>query len=132
MGWSLREFLNKAPWAGWVTAGIVFLAAAFLFFRGQRSDDPYNPDRMREMVTIRFTDTGEEITMPRGTMDKQLRHQGAHLDPSKGIINPKTGQATGFLFDKKEWDAMIARINNEKEQARKGSALSGAKPPEKK
>jgi hypothetical protein len=124
---SVREFMNKAPWAGWVVAGVLLLAAVYMFMRGQTGTDPYSPERMTEMVTIRFTDTGDEITMPRGTMDKQLRHQGEKLDPSKGIINPKTGQPTGFLFNKEEWEEMVARINSEKEQARKGSALGGAK-----
>jgi hypothetical protein len=129
---SVREFLNKAPWAGWATAGILLLAAVFLFFRGQRNTDPYSPERMKEMVTIRFSDTGDEITMPRGTMDKQLRHQGATLDPGKGLINPKTGQPTGFLFDKEEWEAMVARINTEKAEAKKNNPFSGGKAPEKK
>ena len=129
---TIREFLNKAPWAGWAVAGALLLASAFLFFRGQRGTDPYSPERMQEMVTIRFTDTGEEVTMPRGAMDKQLRYQGEKLDPSKGIINPKTGQPTGFLFDKEEWEEMVARINAEKEQFRNRSALSKSKTPEKK
>ena len=129
---SVRELLNKAPWAGWAVAGVLLLAAVFLFIRGQRSNDPYSPDRMQEMVTIRYSDTGDEVTMPRGRMDKQLRDQGATLDPSKGLINPKTGQPTGFLFDKEEWEGMIARINAEKAEAKKSNPFSGGKAPEKK
>jgi hypothetical protein len=123
----LREFFNKTPWAGWAVAGLLLATSAFLLVRGQKSSDPYNPERMREMVTIRFADTGDEVTMPRGAMDKELRRQGDKLDPSKGLINPKTGQPTGFLFDKEEWDAMVTRINAEKESFRKGSAIQPAK-----
>jgi hypothetical protein len=70
------------------------------------------------MVTIRFTDTEDEMTIPRGRLDKELRRQGDHLDPSQGYINPKTNKPTGFLFDKAEWEAMIARINKDKEEAK--------------
>lgn len=125
----VREFLNKKPWIGWALA-LVFLAIGAYFFYRSRSagPDPYNPARMTEMVTIRFTDTEDEITMPRGRLDKELRRQGDHLDPSQGYINPKTGKPTGFLFNKTEWDEMIARINKEKEEAKAhpGSAFSSA------
>jgi hypothetical protein len=125
----VREFLNKKPWIGWVLA-IVFLGVSTYFFYRSRSSgvDPYSPSRMTEMVTIRFTDTEDEITIPRGRLDKELRQQADHLDPSKGYINPKTGKPTGFLFNKPEWDEMIARINKEREEAKAhpGSAFSSA------
>ena len=134
MGGGIREFINKSPWMGWAFAALLLGATVFFFLRSRSGgSDPYSPARMTEMVTIRFTDTDDEITMPRGTMDKELRRQGDKLDPTKGITNPKTGKPTGFLFDKEEWDAMIARINKEKEEAKKhpsgafGPASSGKK-----
>jgi hypothetical protein len=125
----IRETMNKKPWIGWVVALFLLGVAVFFFFRSRSAGaDPYSPARMTEMVTIRFTDTDDEITIPRGRLDKELRRQGEHLDPSQGYINPKTGKPTGFLFDKKEWDDMIARINKEKEEAKlhPNSAFSAA------
>lgn len=118
---SIREFINKKPWIGWIVAGLLLVGSVLYFLRTQRGTDPYSPDRMTEMVTIRFTDTNEEIEMTRGQMDKELRRRGDKIDPAQGIINPKTGQPTGFLFNKSEWEQMIARINREKEQIRSSS-----------
>jgi hypothetical protein len=116
----VRTFLNKSPWIGWVFAGLLLCASIFFYFRSRSAGaDPYSPQRMTEMVTIRFTDDDSEITMPRGRLDKQLRQSGDHLDPTIGITNPKTGKPTGFLVAKDDWDAMIARINKEKEEAKK-------------
>ncbi|CAG0958478.1 hypothetical protein PHYC_00597 [Phycisphaerales bacterium] len=120
----VRQFVNEKPWIGWLVAGLLLLGSVFYFLRTQRGTDPYSPDRMTEMVTIRFTDTNDEIEMSRGHMDRELRRRGDKIDPSQGIINPKTGQPTGFLFNKSEWEEMIARINREKEEIR---ATSGGK-----
>jgi len=111
---SIREFLNKSPWLGWVLAGILLAVSIFMLVKGQGGTDPYNP-----------------ITMTRGQMDKELRRKGVKLDVSEGITNPKTGKPTGFLFNKTEWDEMIARINQEKEDAKrnKGAIVPAGKAP---
>lgn len=126
----LRDMMNKSPWVGWATAGVLLLGSIFMFVRGGRGSDPYSPDRMKESVTIKFTDTGDEITMTRGQLDREMRRSADKLDAGKGIINPKTGQPTGFPFDKDEWDQMISRINEEKQEFKKApvAAGSGAKP----
>ncbi len=130
---NLREFMNKKPWVGWLVAVVFLGASVFFFIRSRSSQDPYSPNRMTEMLTVHFTDTDEEITIPRGRLDKELRAQNNPLDPSKGITNPKTGKPTGFLVDKEEWDAWVARINKEKAEAKQhpsgafGPASSGKK-----
>jgi hypothetical protein len=125
---SVREFLNKSPWIGWALALVLLGASIFFFIRSQRSSDPYSPDHMKQMVTIRFTDTEDEITIPLGRLDKELRQRGDHLDPSVGYINPKTNKPTGFLVAKQEWDEIIARINKEKAEAKNKPASSAFTP----
>lgn len=115
---AIRQFLKNSPWAGWAFAGLILVAAIYIYMSRANSSNPYNPDRMREMVSIKFADTGEVIEMPRGRLDKEIRGRGDKIDPSVGIINPKTGQPTGFLFDSAEWTGMIDRINREKSQVR--------------
>lgn len=129
----LREFLQRSPWAGWLFAGLILAASMVVYLSRTTSDDPYNADRMREMVTIKFTDTGDVIEMPRGRLDKELRGRGDTLDPTKGIINPKTGEPTGFLYNKREWETMIERINAEKKEIReetRGKAVPPAPRPQ--
>jgi|GEM_PF-591602 len=123
----LREKMNKSPWMGWAFAGVLLLASLFMFFRSRSSIDPYSPARMQETVVIKFTDTGEEVEMTRGNLDREMRRSGDKLDSTKGVLNPKTGQYTGFPFDKNDWDQMIARINQEKQEFKK-SPVSGATP----
>jgi len=128
---AIRQFLQKSPWAGWLFSGLVLVVAAYMYFSGSKGSDPYSPDRMREMVSIKFTDTGEVIEMPRGRLDKEIRGRGDKIDPAVGIINPKTGQPTGFLFDADEWSAMVGRINQEKSATREkaGKPLTSAPRP---
>ncbi len=116
-----REFMNKSPWMGWALAGLLLAFSAFWLMRGQRSSDPYDPERMKDSVVIKFSDTGEEITMTRGELDRQMRRSGDKLDMTQGVINPATGKATGFPFNKSEWEEMITRINAEKQEFKKSS-----------
>ncbi len=125
----IRELMNGSPWLGWVLAALILAASVVIYQRGQGGTDPYSPERMRETVTIRFTDTEDEIEMTRGQLDKELRRRGAQLNPGEGIINPKTGKPTGFLFSKDEWETMIARINEEKASIRSAAAEKSAKRP---
>lgn len=111
---NIREQMEKKPWLGWSVAGVLLLVAVFIYIRRSSNDDPYSPERMTEMVTIKFTDTGDEIEIPRGRLDKELRGRGGALDPSQGVINPKTGAATGFPFNKREWEDWIKRVNEDK------------------
>jgi hypothetical protein len=118
---SIRDTFQKSPWLGWTFALIMFgVAAYFAFFRGKANLDPSNPDRMREMITIKFTDTGDELQMPRGRFEREIRESqpGMTIDPSKGLINPKTGQPTGVLFDKTDWDSLVKQINTERAEFR--------------
>jgi hypothetical protein len=125
----IREFINKSSWLGWALAVVLLGLSVFMFFRGQHSSDPYSPERMTETVIIKFTDTGDEVEMTRGQLDKEMRRRGDKLDPTKGVINPKTGLATGFPFDKNDWEEMIARINAEKEEVRTSTGKSIAPAP---
>lgn len=123
---SVRDFLNKSPWLGWLLAALLLAVSIWLYTRGSRGSDPYSPERMQESIVIRFTDTNDEITMTRGKLDRELRRSGSVLDPAKGVVNPKTGQPTGFPFNKSEWDSTIARINQEKEMYRSGTGTGAA------
>lgn len=118
---SLREMLAKKPWLGWVLAGVFLCAAIAIYLKRTGGEDPYSPSRMQEMVTIKFIDTGDEMEIPRGRLDKELRGRG-NLNPEEGVINPKTGKPTGFPFDKDEWSEWIKRINEEKAEASKAAA----------
>lgn len=123
-----RKSIVKKPWVGWaVAAGCLGLAAYFHFGRGSGAD-LYTPESMTEMVTIKFTDTGEEMEIPRGRLDKMLRERGSKLDPTQGVTNPKTGQPTGFPFNKNEWEKWIARINKDKEEAGQLKLPAGKQP----
>jgi hypothetical protein len=123
-----RAILEKKPWIGWAVAGVFLVLAVWIYMRRTTSSDPYSPERMTEMVTIKFTDTGDEVDMPRGRLDKELRQSGGKLDPTKGVVNPKTGQPTGFPFNKAEWNEWITRINTEREAAAKSGPAKTSRP----
>lgn len=128
----LREAIAKKPWMGWAIAGVLFAAAIYIYMsRSSGSNVQYGQEYMTKMVTVKFADTGDEMELPRGRFEKMIREssQGA-LDPTKGIINPKTNQPTGFLFSKSDWDETIARINKERaELGVSGGSGNAEKPP---
>ena len=109
----LREMLGK-PAVGWSVAAIALLVAAYSLFRfGFGTNGPYDPRRLQQDVVIRFTDTEEEIKLPRGRFEAMLRERGKAINPSEGLTNPKTGKPTGFLVAKDEWEEACLRIQNE-------------------
>lgn len=123
----MRDVLNKYPWLGWVIALLLLGLSIWLYVARTRGAGDYDPDRMKDMLTIRYTDTDEVEKIPRGRLDQMLRRSGDSLDPTKGIINPKTGKPTGFLVDEDEWTTMIERINREKDAVREASGGKNVK-----
>jgi len=112
----LREKLQSNPWIGWCVAIAALCLSGFLMYRNfSGGESPYSPERMREKVTIKFTDTGDTMEMYRGDLDYEIRTRGEGLDKAKGIINPKTGQPTGFPYNPDDWDGMIDRIAKQRE-----------------
>jgi hypothetical protein len=127
----IRETLNQKPWIGWAVAGVLLVVAGWFAFRSMTvGGDRFNPDSMRETVTIKYTDTGDTEEVHRGRLIKRLLDEcGGKPDPTRGLINPKTGQPTGFLFDKEEWDAMIADLTVNIPAKSAAGAPSKAAPP---
>ncbi|MBS0187665.1 MAG: hypothetical protein JSS51_06320 [Planctomycetes bacterium] len=128
---SIREILQK-PWFGWSIAGIAILFALFTVYRyGFAGDGPYDPRRLQQEVVIHFTDTGEDLKMPRGQFEAMLRERGKSLNPNQGITNPATGKPTGFLVAKHEWEETVQRIKAEADSTAQlspwGQAPGGSK-----
>jgi hypothetical protein len=107
----LRESINSKPWLGWVMAGVFAVAGVVMYMRlNSGSSEPFSADRSTEMMTIKFTDTGDEVQMPRGRVQIQLIDlvgRGLIKDASQGIQNPKTGAYTGIPFDKRDWESLV-------------------------
>lgn len=114
----IREFLSK-PAIGWSVAGVAIVIAMISLYRfGYGIEGPYDPRRLQQDVVIRYTDTEEEITMPRGRFEALLRERGQSVNPNEGLTNPKTGKPTGFLVAKDEWEEACLRIKNENAAAK--------------
>ena len=113
-----RQILEQRPWVGWALAGVLLLAAVYIYVsRSSPTNVQYGQEYMTQMVVVKYADTGDEVEMPRGRFEKLLREssQGS-LEASKGLINPKTSLPTGFLFNKSDWDKTIERINQERKE----------------
>lgn len=122
---SIRDQLNARPWLGWAFAGVVVVASVVTFIRMRSSDDGVmSGDALTEEVTIRYTDTGETVSMLRGRLTRELLGKDGRLDPSQGIRNPKTGELSGVLVNDKQWQKLVAEINALKEDAAKNKSAS--------
>ena len=111
---SIRDTINQKPWLGWTLAG-AFLAVGLGYILWDRSSNrgAYSGERLQEIVTVKFTDDGSTMQIPRGRIEKMLAER-PELKESEGITNPKTGKPTGFLYNEAEWKEMIARLKVEK------------------
>lgn len=111
----------KNPATGWSIALLAVGFAVWMLIRSLTAASPYDPARTTQEVTIRFTDTGEEVKMSRGRFEKELRGSGRELKLEEGIMNPKTGKPTGFLVAADEWKETVDRLNLERSDAQAAS-----------
>jgi hypothetical protein len=109
----LRELMQKHAWVGWVLTLALLAVSVFFYTRLSASGGSYSVERMTENLTIKCVETGDEWTIKRGIMEKQLRGRGSELNPLEGLPNPKTGKLTGFPKNT-EWEETVTRINKEK------------------
>lgn len=109
--------LLQSPAVGWSVAAIAVGFAIFMLVRSFFATSPYDPARLTQDVTIRYTDTGDEVKMSRGRFEKELRGSGKVLNSEEGLVNPKTGKLTGFLVAANEWKETIERLNQERADA---------------
>ncbi|HYD02035.1 MAG TPA: hypothetical protein VEB22_12475 [Phycisphaerales bacterium] len=122
---TLRDQLNARPWLGWAFAGVVTVAAVTMYFRMRSgSEGVLSGDTLTEEVTVKFTDTGETVKMLRGRLTRELLGKAGKLDPAEGIVNPKTGKASGVLVSDGEWQRLVAEINALKDDAARNKAAS--------
>jgi hypothetical protein len=114
----LLQELRKRPIIGMVAAAVLSAIAVVLVMRVLLTQD--RTERLGQDVIIKCIETGDEWTMNRGMMELELARMSAtkNLDPSEGLINPKTGKPTGFPFNKSEWDELIQRINQQRQAQR--------------
>lgn len=107
----MREYLKKQPMLGWILSAVLMLAAAFMLWRNFSSRNEVT--QLTQLVTIRCNETGDTWQVPRGVLEKQLIQRPYPIDPSEGVVNPKTGKPTGFPID--DWKLTIDRINAERQ-----------------
>ncbi len=73
-------------------------------------------------VTVRFDDTGEDLKMTRGQIERALIariFQPGPIDPAVGLTNPKTGKPTGFPADREYWNRLIEEAKKAADQNKK-------------
>ncbi len=119
---SLREFMRKNPMMGWVVAAVLMLGAAAVVIIqfGNKTET----EQLTQFVTIRCTETGDTWQVLRGVMEKELYLRPYPIDPNQGLINPKTGKATGFPID--AWKETVDRVNTERSEVEQPA---GSRPP---
>jgi hypothetical protein len=127
---SIRAFLNRNPWLGWVFAAAMLVISIVMYYRLGHSGDSTTAERMSEMVTIRSTENGEEWKLRRGMMEKLLASRPVPIDPLVGLPSPTTGKPTGFPVDR-DWEETIDRLNKDRSAAASKRQQSGAAPPAK-
>jgi apolipoprotein N-acyltransferase len=108
----LRKFMQDNPMLGWALASVFILAAAVMIY--MRITHKSETLQLTELITIRCSETGYEWQVPRGVMEKELYLRPYPVDPNQGLINPKTGKATGFPVD--AWKQTVDRVNAERNE----------------
>jgi hypothetical protein len=118
------DYMNKHPKVGWGVAGGILVLALLVFILNRPSSET---NELAETVTIRCRETGQEWTMTRGAMEKQLMLRSYPVNPEEGLLNPDTGRPTGFPVD--DWNKTVKMINDMRsERAEKDKAKKPAPP----
>jgi hypothetical protein len=114
----LKRLIGERKWLVYAAAGVAVL---FLSFWGYRlvfagGDSLMTTDSLAEDLPVKFTDTGETITMARGDVVRQLldRPGNAPLPPETRIGHPKTGKQTGIVGSEPSWKKFLDSINVER------------------
>lgn len=116
----LRQALNERPALGWGVAAVVAVIAGVFMFRNLGGGETAE---LTSMITLRCSETGKEITLPRGAVEKQLMLRPYPVNPDEGFPNPDTGKPTMFPVD--DWKSMVTGVNaSRKELAEKDAAAS--------
>lgn len=119
----IKDLFDRSPRTGWLLALLFLVGGVLLFVRLRAAPGMYSYEHMTQDVRIRCAESGEEWTVKRGQMERDLLMRAGQLNPAEGLINPKTGKATGFPVN--EWQETIDRLNEEKAalaSGRRGSA----------
>jgi hypothetical protein len=95
---------------------VAVVLGGWLLMRTVLSDPPRESvEYLSEEVVVVCEETGDEWTISRAKLERDLYMRQGMIDPSQGIANPNTGQPTGFPSNReKEWDRVIERINAQK------------------
>jgi hypothetical protein len=108
----LRKIQETSPALMWMIVGVLLTVGVYLIVRQftlQSSQEALGAE-----VIIRFEDTGEEIKLQRGRLERLMLEQGVNeaLDPTKGLINPKTNKPTGFPINRDYWNQLVHAVND--------------------
>jgi hypothetical protein len=109
--------MKRKPVLVWAAIAALALAAGLFLVQFAGRGDPNSVEHLTQEITIRCSETGDEWTVARGRMERELLLRGTPIDPTVGLVNPKTGRPTGFPVDRDEWDRTIKRLNGEAREA---------------
>lgn len=114
----LKRLLQERKWLVYAAIGVAVLFVGFwgyrIVFGG--NDGLMTSESLAEDVTVKFTDTGESIKMPRGDVVRQLldRPGNTPLPETTRVGHPKTGVQTGIVGSDSTWKKFIDEINVER------------------
>lgn len=106
-----------------IVLGVLAVAAVAVGIRALTSNSASEVQSLSAEVPVHFDDTGDEIKMNRGQIERSVLARIFHpgpIDAAVGLTNPKTGKPTGFPVDRAYWDRLI-------EEAKKAAELNKKK-----
>jgi hypothetical protein len=114
----LKRLFEERKWLVYTAGGVL---ALFLCFWGYRvvfggSESLMTTDSLAEELSVKFSDTGESVTMARGDVVRQLleRPGSTPLPPETRVGHPKTGKQTGMVGSESSWKKFLDQINVER------------------
>jgi hypothetical protein len=114
----VRQWMNENPRVTVsVVGGLLLVVLGYALLRGgSKSADVFDPDNLRENVTIVYSDTGDREEMPLGRLVGIMTGQtgpNKPLPPNFALLNSKTKKSTGKLEDEARWKSIIEQVNQE-------------------
>lgn len=117
--WKIAPLLEEKPWIKWAAGavGVLALVLVAMQFMRSRADSLLDADTLGQTLHVKFEDNGETMEVPIGFISRELIDRQGQASETWKLTNPKSGQQTGVVVERRAWAALVKQVNEHKAES---------------